>query len=123
MAETILGWKLDRGDRAALLARFAPRYSETVADHVTFARKDAAPPMPDAARATVIGRADDGEGVEALVVEVAGTSKRPAGGTYHITWSLAEGREARESNAVIARCGWRPVEGRPTVGLTAAEWP
>ena len=31
---------------------------------------------------------DSGEGIQALVCEVDGTTKRPDGGTYHITWSL-----------------------------------
>lgn len=118
----ILGWRIDRADRAALLERFAPRYAETVADHVTHGRKGDAPPMPDARHAIVIGRADDGEGVEALVVEIAGSSDRWDGGTYHVTWSLAKGREAVESNAVIARCGWEAVAERREVRLTVEEW-
>ena len=80
------------------------------------------PALPDASHATVTGRADDGEGVEALVVEIAGSSDRWDGGAYHVTWSLAEGREAVESNAVIARCGWAAVEGRQQVRLTAEAW-
>lgn len=123
MAETIIGWRIDRDDRARLLDRFPPRYAETVADHVTFGRKDEAPPMPQADCATIVGRADDGEGVEALVVTVDGTSERWDGSTYHITWSLAEGREAVESNDVIAECGWEKVEGAPQVGLAPGEWP
>lgn len=123
MSRAILGWKVAPGDRAWLLERFPPRYAETVADHVTFGRKGEAPDVPKADRATVIGHADDGTGVEALVVEIAGTSARWDGSRYHVTWSLAAGREAKESNAVIARCGWAPVEGAPTLELTPAEWP
>jgi hypothetical protein len=44
--------------------------------------------------------------VQAMVVEIGGSSRRPDGGTYHITWSLAEGRKARESNDVIRDKGW-----------------
>jgi len=123
MSDPILGWKIDRADRAALLARFPPLYRETVADHVTFGRKSSAPPLPDAARAVVVGRADDGLGVEALVVEVNGDTARWDGSTYHVTWSLEPGREARESNAVIAERGWTPVAGRPSVGLAPDQWP
>ena len=119
----ILGWRIDDSDRAELLARFPPRYERTVADHVTHGRAGEAPPMPQVSQATVIGRADDGEGVEALVVELAGSSERWDGSRYHITWSLAPKREAVESNGVIARCGWAPVDGEPRAGLTAAEWP
>ena len=124
MTEMILGWRIDRDDRAKLLQRFSPRYAETVADHVTYGRESKAPrPMPSARRAVVIGRADDDRGVEALVVTIDGTSDRWDGSTYHITWSLGEGREAIESNDVIAECGWEKVENRPSAGLTVDEWP
>lgn len=121
--EPILGWKLDPDDRGALLARFPPRYPRTVADHVTHGRKSEAPPMPRVGQAMVIGRADDGRGVEALVVALNGTSDRWDGSTYHITWSLQEGREAKESNEVIAARGWRPIADGARVGLAPAEWP
>ena len=123
MGDPILGWKLDLEDRERLLERFPPAYPETVADHVTWGRKSKAPPMPPAGTAVVIGRADDSEGVEALVVEVGGTSRRWDGGTFHSTWSLGAGREAKESNDVIAARGWEQAEGRPAAALTAAEWP
>ena len=122
MSDPILGWKLDLAGRTELLARFPPVYAETVADHVTFGRKSKAPAMPEADRATVVGRADDGRGVEALVVEVNGTTGRWDGGTYHVTWSLGPGRKAKESNEVIAAQGWQPVDGRPGAGLIPAEW-
>lgn len=123
MAGAIVGWRLDRSDRAALIARFPPRYSQTVADHVTHGRLDEAPPLPQARAADVVGHADDGTGVEALVVAPGGASDRWDGSRYHITWSLEPGREAKESNAVIAARGWEPVEGAPTVRLTPAQWP
>ena len=116
MSDPILGWKLDLSGRAELLARFPPVYAETVADHVTFGRKSKAPAMPAAGRATVVGRADDGRGVEALVVEINGMTGRWDGGTFHITWSLGPAREAKESNDVIAAQGWEPAER----GLAAA---
>ena len=122
MSDPILGWKLDLAGRTELLARFPPVYAETVADHVTFGRKSKAPAMPVAGRATVVGRADDGRGVEALVVEVNGTTGRWDGGTYHVTWSLGPGRKAKESNEVIAAQGGQPVDGRPGAGLIPAEW-
>lgn len=122
MSDPILGWKLDLAGRTELLARFPPVYAETVADHVTFGRKSKAPAMPVAGRATVVGRADDGRGVEALVVEVNGTTGRWDGGTYHVTWSLGPGRKAKESNEVIVAQGWQPVDGRPGAGLIPAEW-
>ena len=120
--EVIRGWRVDRADRERLLARFPPRYERVVADHVTFMPGDADAPMPRVSHGTVVGRADDGRGVDALVVELDGSTERPDGSTWHITWSLGAGREAVESNAVIAAHGWEEVERR-RVGLTEASWP
>lgn len=103
----VIGWKLDQDQRLELLQQFAPRYDNVVADHVTLQSKAAADaPLPEEGHGEIVGRADDGEGVEALVVAIGGTTDRPDGSTYHITWSLADGREARESNDVIRDRGW-----------------
>ena len=118
----IIGWTIDRADRERLLRRFVPRYPRVVADHVTFGRANEAPDMPACDRARVVGRADDGEGVEALVVALGGETGRWDGSTYHMTWSLAEGRKPVESNAVIARHGWQAIADGPEVRLTPAEW-
>ncbi|THD61845.1 hypothetical protein [Phenylobacterium sp.] len=103
------GWLLDPAEREALLARFPPRYPVVVAHHVTLKFGDRAAEEPQATAGAIVGEADDGAGVQALVVAVDGAVARPDGGTFHVTWSLAEGREARESNDVIAARGWRPV--------------
>ncbi|CAN7488338.1 hypothetical protein LJR219_003351 [Phenylobacterium sp. LjRoot219] len=100
------GWLLDADDRAALLARFAPVYPEVVAHHVTQKFGDVRADPPSATAGEVVGVADDGQGVQALVVRIDGATARPDGSTYHITWSLGPGREARESNAVIAQLGF-----------------
>lgn len=100
------GWLVDADDRAHLLARFPPVYPEVVAHHVTQKFGDVAAAPPSETAGGVIGIADDGVGVQALVVRIGGTTARPDGATYHITWSLAAGREARESNDVIARLGF-----------------
>lgn len=119
------GWKLDRDQRAALLARHPPRYAQVVADHVTLLANHAGgatavPPEP-AGEARIVGRADDGLGVEAMVVAIDGSTRRPDGGTWHVTWSLAEGRAPKESNAVIAEKGWQPLDGGALV-LEPARW-
>lgn len=119
----VIGWKLDRTQRDALLARFPPVYAEAVADHVTLAPR-AAPdaPLPDETSGEIVGRADDGAGVEAMVVAITGTTDRPGGSTYHITWSLGPGREARESNDVIAGHGWEPFDEPIPVTLIPARF-
>ena len=104
------GWLVDPAARPALLARFPPRYEIVVAHHVTqkFGDREAQPPL--ATTGEIVGEADDGGGVQALVVAIGGESARPDGGTYHITWSLAPGREARESNDVIAAQSWTQLQ-------------
>ena len=95
------GWKLDQAGRAMLLERYPPAYPRTLADHVTFKSGDGArdAEIPDpVGRAEIVGRADDGEGVEAYVVAIDGDTGRPDGSTWHVTWSLGQGREAKESN-------------------------
>lgn len=119
----VLGWKLDPAQREELLLAFPPRYPNPVADHVTL-RSDAsaeAPPPPPAT-AEIVGRASDGLGVEAMVVRLDGATGRPDGGTWHITWSLAPGRAAKESNDVIAARGWQAFDLPVAVTLIPACW-
>src|SRR5215203_3856220 len=91
----VIGWKLDEGQREELLDRFPVAYVNAVADHVTLAeRASQDAPRPDETAGEIVGRADDGGGVEAMVIAISGTTDRPGGGTYHITWSLSAGRTA-----------------------------
>jgi hypothetical protein len=121
--ENIIGWKLDADQRAELLLQFPPLYANVVADHVTFCRTAEDAPLPEEAEAEIVGRADDGAGVEAMVVRLNGSTDRPDGSTWHITWSLADGRGARESNDVIANLGWTWFDLPMPVILVPARWP
>ena len=122
--DSVTGWKLDHGERAELLRRFPPRYRNPVADHVTLVGKAAADaPLPRETAGEIVGRADGGHGVEAMVVRIGGTTDRPDGSTYHITWSLADGRRAKESNDVIATQGWAPLPEPIPISLTPARFP
>ena len=108
---TVTGWKLPRDDREALLARFPPKYDDVVADHVTLrVGATSQTPLPRKPQARVVGRADDKRSLECLVVELDGTTDRPDGSTYHITWSLGPGRNARESNDVLRDRSWDPID-------------
>jgi hypothetical protein len=101
------GWKLPSDERERLLRRFPPKYEYVIADHVTLWIGDGRlPAKPDA---RIVGRADDGDSLECLVVELDGTTDRPDGSTYHITWSLGLGRKAVESNDVLREYGWEPI--------------
>lgn len=111
------GWLVDPAARAALLARFPPRHDTVVAHHVTQKFGDREAAAPGETMGEIVGEADDGAGVQALVVAIGGAPDRPDGGVYHITWSLAPGREARESNDVIAARGWTPLAAPVPVRL------
>lgn len=104
----VVGWSLDRRQRDELLATLPSRYPKVIADHVTLAAGlDADHSLPTVDSGEIVGTADDNAGVQAMVVRIGGTTDRPDGSTYHITWSLADGRKAVESNDVIRRFGWR----------------
>ena len=120
---TVTGWKLPTEERDALLHRFPPKYDNVVADHVTL-RVEATPetPLPRKPQAHVVGRADDGTSLECLVVELDGTTDRPDGSTYHITWSLGPGRKARESNDVLRDQGWKPIAAPIDIELEPARF-
>jgi hypothetical protein len=121
--DMVIGWKLDRAQRSELLERFPPRFLQTIADHVTLRPRVARDSeLPSESEAEIVGRIDDDAGVEAMVVRIDGTTGRPDGSTYHITWSLGRGREARESNDVIARLGWQPLDPIP-IRLQPAHFP
>lgn len=90
--------------REFLSEKFPPKYSKVIGHHVTveFGVPDNTE-LPEDAEVKVIGEADSGDGLQALVVSVNGSAKRPDGGAYHITWSLEEDRyKPVDSNELIA---------------------
>lgn len=108
----VTGWKLSPDERAQLLERFPPTWPDVIADHVTLkADASADEPLPVQAAAEIIGSVDDGEGLQALIVSIDGSTDRPDGSTYHVTWSLdrSRGRKAVQSNDVIAERGWEAL--------------
>jgi len=117
----LTGWKLPSDERDRLLLLFPPKYRRTIADHVTLhsaASRNA--PLPSEVNARIVGHADDGTSLECLVVEIDGTTDRPDGSTFHITWSLGAGRRARESNDVLREAGWKPLAHPVAVRLAPA---
>ncbi|MGQ3026529.1 MAG: hypothetical protein ACT6QX_20640, partial [Sphingopyxis sp.] len=102
---------------------FEPRYAELVADHVTLRFGTAEDtPLPAAHAGEIVGEVDDGAGVQALVVRIGGTTDRGDGSHYHITWSLGPGREAKESNDVLAATKWQRVHPPIAIALAPARW-
>jgi hypothetical protein len=123
MTRTIVGWKLPPAERDRLLERFAAHYAQLLADHVTLkfgTDKDTA--LPTLHTGEIVGEVDDIRGVQALIVRIAGTTDRGDGSHYHITWSLAPGREAKESNDALAATKWQRVHPPIAILLTPARW-
>ena len=120
---TVTSWKLPKSDRGRLLERFPAKYENVIADHVTLRTGGTTQtPLPRRPDAPVVGRSDDGPGVECLVVEIDGTTDRPDGSTYHITWSLGPGRKARESNDVLRDRGWEAIAAPIPIELEPARF-
>lgn len=101
-----LAYKLSDNSRNELLAHFPPKNPEIICEHVTvkFPAKstDELPSAPKEAHC--VGYASE-DGLEALIVEVNGSTKRPDGKTYHITLSLdrSKGKKPVLSNALVAK--------------------
>lgn len=122
--QATIGWKLDRDQRVELLRQFPPTYPNAVADHVTLKSKAVgAASLPEPETGHIVGKVDDGCGVEAMVVEIDGTVDRPDGSIYHITWSLAPGRHAVESNDALRDRQWVALDLPMPVTLIPARFP
>jgi len=105
------GYLLPDNERSKLLAKFPPKYKDVIAHHITVKYPAlSSDPLPEGTSFKVVGYADDGLGLEALVIEVNGSVYRPDGKIFHITWSLSEGRKPVESNKVISEKGYEKVD-------------
>lgn len=95
--------------RKALLVRFPPKFSESIAHHVTYCFPDKEPP-PKIDKVRVVGYAEN-QRLECVVVEVNGSIKRPKGGLFHITLSLdrALGAKPVQSNHLLKK-EWHAIE-------------
>ena len=87
--ENYTAYVLDQSSRDTLEKRFPPKYEKFIGHHITYqfgvpADNETPPP----AHVKVVGYIDSGDGLEALVVAVNGSSTRPDGQIFHITWSL-----------------------------------
>lgn len=114
------GWLLPEKDRERLMAIFSPRFPKVIAHHVTLKYPaDETDPLPVETKGFVIGYASDGIGIEALVVEIGGTSRRHDGSVYHITWSLdpEKGYSPKMSNDLLQSRGFRPLKERIKISL------
>jgi len=100
---------LTESARATLIERRPPLHPEVVAHHVTYQFPDQEPPPPISS-VRVVGYAGDHR-IECVVVELEGSTTRPAGGVFHITLSLdrAQGAKPVHSNRLLKKT-WEPLE-------------
>lgn len=86
-------YTLTEKSRKVLYYLNPPKYPEVIGHHITerfgIPEKTPIPKKPELVQ--VVGYFDSGDGIEGFLVEVNGSSKRPDGGLYHITWSLDRG--------------------------------
>lgn len=112
-------WLLDMTERDALMKRFPPVYKNTVGHHVTVDYSvTQTHHLPTQFSGRIVGDAYD-KGVQALVVEIDGTTERHDGAIYHITWSLDDGRFPENSKQLLGK-GWFPLDEPIDITLTPA---
>ena len=114
LTEGYIAFELDKKDRSHLLEKFPPKYSDVIGHHITYkfgVSSDTKLPK-GSKNIEVVGYADDGDSIEALVVAVNGSTTRPDGKIYHITWSLdrEKGRKPVHSNALIEKNGFTRID-------------
>lgn len=107
-------YELDDQSRNTLMSYFIPKYDDVIGHHITYkfgvSRDEEKPNGSD--NIYVVGYTTDNKSIEALIVEVDNSTKRPDGKTFHITWSLdrTKGRKPMHSNDIINEFGWTPVK-------------
>lgn len=98
---------LTPNSRLMLLKHFKPKFSKSIAHHVTYAFPSET--LPPLAKLEVVGYASDDK-IECLVVSVDGNTTRADGSTYHVTWSLDPNKaKPVMSNTLLKTTAWTPV--------------
>lgn len=121
-----VGWELPAHEREKLLAMFKPSYPDVIAHHVTWkfgVKQDY--PLPTETHGEVIGVADDGDRVQALVVTVGGMVYNENNRIMHITWSLdrSKGAKPHMSNQVIGDSNFKRLDTKVPITLVPKFFP
>ncbi len=100
-------YELDIGSKKELMKKFPPKYPVAKYDHITIAMGGIGAKQPDPAETVeVVGVADDGNGIEVLIVHVNGSAVRPQDQKpWHITASFDPSKNAPASFDVFAKPG------------------
>ena len=109
-------YQLDFKQREDLLKQFPTRYPRVVADHITVRFGGNHLPLPEMPeKAEIVGMADDGSGLQALIVRVNGNLVRQDGSIYHITWSLDPNKQTPPELDSTPNQTYKPVHSNTLV--------
>lgn len=110
MAKGYNGYLIGNRDRNNIFSMFPPKYKRAIAHHITHEYGVPESLPPETNQVTIVGYADSGDGIEALVVEVNGSERRHDGKIYHITLSLDPSKYSpKDSNTLIAK-GYEEID-------------
>ena len=88
-------YKLDAESKENLMRLFPPKYPAVRYDHLTISMLTGKAPCPKPAESVeVVGVADDGNGIQALIAKVNGSIRRTDGSIWHITASFDPEKKA-----------------------------
>lgn len=126
LLEGYTAFELSPESRNTILKHIPAKYKDVISHHIThsFPAKDLSD-IKQPKDVSVVGHVDDGEGVQALVVSIDGSTKRPDGGTYHITHSIdrSKGRKPVHSNSVISKIGYTKLDKPIKILVTPKHFP
>lgn len=112
------GFRVPEGTFSRLTANHGIKFDHVYGHHVTHQFGKLTDTELNAV-VEVIGYVSD-ESLETFVVTVNGSTKRPDGSVYHMTWSLDRkaGRKPVDSNKLIKEKGWTALD-QPYVKFSA----
>ncbi len=99
-------YEIDKDSKAMLMEKFPPKYPEAKYDHITICMGGLGAQKPEPAeKIEVVGTADDGNGIEVLIVKVNDTALRKDGKPWHVTGSYDPSKNAPAAFDVFAKPG------------------
>ena len=103
MKRNYVGYFLTEQSRNLLLEKFPPKFKKVFCDHITYAFGHSDKNIvPESNNISVVGYKLDKNGLEALVVSIGSTSRRPDGSIFHITHSLDPNKfKSKDSNVLV----------------------
>lgn len=108
------GYLISKLSRKQVRSMYPEKYNQFVGHHIThqFGVYENEAIMPEDSIVRLIGYADSRDGIECFVAEVNGTTVRPDGGTYHLTWSFdpQSGYKPKHSNDLLRRGEWENID-------------